>query len=43
MSENHVDTHPGIVKVEFKEGSYASRLVAAKVVLIASFRLILEF
>lgn len=38
MTKNHVDTHPGIVKVEFQEGSFASRLVAAKVSIIACFR-----
>ena len=31
MSHNHVDTHPGIVKVDFQEGNFTSRLLAARV------------
>jgi hypothetical protein len=43
MSQDHIDTHPGIVKVDFKDGSYASRLIAAKVQFVASFRLTIGF
>jgi hypothetical protein len=31
MAPNHVDTHPGLIKVDFRHGSFASRLLAAKV------------
>lgn len=41
MVQDHVDTHPGIVKVDFKEGSFASQLLAMKVFASARFRLTL--
>jgi len=31
MSKVHQDSHPGVVTVEFKEGEFASRLIAARV------------
>lgn len=39
MAYNHVDTHPGIVKVDFQKGDFASQLLAAKVYYVASCRL----
>jgi hypothetical protein len=31
MATIHQDSHPGVVKVDFKEGEFASRLIAARV------------
>ena len=31
MAHNHVDTHPGSFKVDFQEGNFTSRLLAARV------------
>lgn len=39
MAQNHIDTHPGKVKVDFQQGDFASRLIAAKVSDVACFRL----
>lgn len=39
MAQNHIDTHPGMVKVDFQQGDFASRLIAAKVSDVACFRL----
>jgi hypothetical protein len=41
MAQNHVDTHPGIARVEFQDGSFASRLLAERVKFVLFIRFII--